>query len=277
MSRRKGNKANRSIIRAGIFALLFLLCFHRSTYVLRYKMYENDTVGSFYREKRDSLDVVIVGTSHVYRGISPMEIWDERGIASYSLATGSQSFSSSYYLIKDAIKTQHPKVIVLEVYGANYTGDYVSLARLHASTDGIPLNATKLELFQELLPRTLTCTESLEFIFPIIAYHSRWEELEEKDFHPMNTFLKGFLMDYDTAQQSEPETTAETSRIYKGTKEYFDKIVDICKENQVELILCQTPSSAGDDYSKEHRKVNTLMIFKIIKEEQKQYRKVLAI
>lgn len=160
------------------------------------------------------MDVVIVGTSHVYRGISPMEIWDERGIASYSLATGSQSFSSSYYLIKDAIKTQHPKVIVLEVYGANYTGDYVSLARLHASTDGIPLNATKLELFQELLPRTLTFTESLEFIFPIIAYHSRWEELEEKDFHPMNTFLKGFLMDYDTAQQSEPETTAETSRIY---------------------------------------------------------------
>ena len=41
-------------------------------------------VKGFYEEPKNSLDVIFMGNSDVYRGISPITLWDEYGIASYN-------------------------------------------------------------------------------------------------------------------------------------------------------------------------------------------------
>lgn len=38
-------------------------------------------VGGFYEEPKNSLDVIFMGNSDVYRGISPITMWDEYGAA----------------------------------------------------------------------------------------------------------------------------------------------------------------------------------------------------
>ena len=247
------------VVCVAVFLLLFLWCFHKSTYILRYKAHANDTVGSFYNEKSDSIDVVFVGSSHAYRGFSPMEAWNRQGFTSYTLATQEQSIPVSYYLMKEAIRTQHPKVIVLEVYGAKFKADYTTTPRVHAAIDGIPINRTKLEIFGKLLPRSMNMSEILEFVFPIIYYHDRWDSLEEKDFHPLNSCLRGFLVSYKTQAQEEPgEVPTEEEKIYEGAMEYLEKIVSLCRENNVELLLCQTPSGDYSSYGIVRRKVNTV-------------------
>ena len=44
----------------------------------------------FYKEPKNSLDVIFMGNSDVYRGISPITLWDEYGIASYNYVSSGQ-------------------------------------------------------------------------------------------------------------------------------------------------------------------------------------------
>lgn len=53
----------------------------------------------FYEEEKNSLDLLFLGNSDVYRGITPMELYDEYGIASYSYTAPGQRIWTGYYLL----------------------------------------------------------------------------------------------------------------------------------------------------------------------------------
>lgn len=241
-----------------LFICIFAWMFKKVSHILSYKVHQNDTVGSFYKEKRDSIDVLFVGSSHSFSSFSPMGLWKDTGIASYNLATGCQSVPCSYYLIKEGIRTQHPKVIVLETYGFRYDSDYVSEARLHEVVDNIPVGLTKLELTKELLSKHFDFHEGLEFIFPIIRYHTRWYSLESKDIKPRKVYLRGFYLQNKIQEQEEPELITGMGEIYQNNLEYLDKIIDLCEKNGIELVLCQAPMGDGEKYKSVCQKVNTL-------------------
>lgn len=251
------NKRLKSILYIIVFVAIFLAAFQRISHILTVKVNANDTISIFYEEK-DGLDVLFVGSSHAYRGFSPMEAWGEHGITSYTLGSQSQSIPCSYYLIKEGIRTQHPKVIVLEAYGARYGNDYTSEARLHAAIDGIPLNSTKLEIITELLPYTMDFRQSLEYIFPIITYHGRWDQLKKNDFKPLRPFTRGYSVSYKILEQTEPEVVTEIANVYERTLKYMDMIIDLCEENDVQLVLCQTPCAQGKEYKSIQKKTNGL-------------------
>ena len=241
-----------------LFIVLFLVSFQYITHVFNYKMGENDTVGSFYKEPKDSIEVLFVGSSHAHSSFSPMELWNETGITSYNLGTSSQTIPCSYYLIREGIRTQHPKVIVLETYGVKYDVDYQSTARLHIALDEIPFNKTKIEILTEFLPRTMGGVEErLEYCFPIIRFHSRWKELTPADFRAENVFLKGYRLNCNPRKQQEPVRTTQKEEVWAGMMEYFQRIAELCEENDVELLLCNAPMSKCNKYKSVTQKMNT--------------------
>ncbi|MBR1865278.1 MAG: hypothetical protein IJ801_02100 [Lachnospiraceae bacterium] len=242
-----------------VFLVIFAVSFHFVTHIFTYKMGENDTINSFYKEPNDSIDVLFVGSSHAYSSFSPMELWNEAGISSYNLGSSSQSIPCSYYLIKEGIRTQHPQIVVLETYGAKYDEDYVSSARLHIALDGIPFGQTKMEIMTEFLPRTMSLHERLEYYFPIIRFHSRWTELRAMDFHPRNLCLKGYHLSCKVTQLNEPVPETDTHELYSGTLEYFQRIIDLCNDNNIELILCNAPMGQNAKYTETNMKVNELI------------------
>ena len=71
-------------------------------------------IKEFYKEPKDSLDVVFVGDSSIYKGVSPMQLWHEHGIASYNYASPTQRVWDSYYCVKEVLNYQKPKVIVMD-------------------------------------------------------------------------------------------------------------------------------------------------------------------
>lgn len=241
-----------------LFIGIFAWILKEVSHTLSYKALQNDTVGSFYKVEHDSIDVLFVGSSHSYSSFSPMELWKETGIASYNLATASQSIPCSYYLIKEGIRTQHPKVIVLETFGFRYDTDYVSEARLHTAIDNIPIGLTKVELTENLLSENFDFHERLEYIFPIIRYHTRWYSLEPKDIKPKKVYLRGFALQKKIEEQEQPELVTGMEKIYLNNLEYFDKITNLCDENGIELVLCRTPMGENKKYNGMCQKVNTL-------------------
>nr|HPJ76379.1 hypothetical protein [Clostridia bacterium] len=75
------------------------------------------TWGSYLKEPKNSIDVLFFGSSLVYCNIVPSVIYEHSGITSYVMAGPEQTIPLSYYYIKEAVKSQNPKTIMLDASG----------------------------------------------------------------------------------------------------------------------------------------------------------------
>ena len=80
-----------------------------------------------YRLKRNTLDVLILGSSKAYTAFIPQELYDGWGIRAYDLGTDLQSGLISWYWLKEALRFQKPAAVVLEIHDFFPVYDYLPL------------------------------------------------------------------------------------------------------------------------------------------------------
>lgn len=125
------------------FAVLIactIFIFYRYTKITQYS--RSDFFDFFRNIDKETVDVLCVGSSHVYNGINPVQMWDDYGIAAYDLACGSQSVWFSYYYIKEALKTQQPEIVILDVYTLR-SADEDFDTKVQANLLNLPLSYNK--------------------------------------------------------------------------------------------------------------------------------------
>ena len=230
-------------------------------------------ISGFYALEDNSADVLIFGASHPEFGISPMKLYEKTGIVSYDLSSGQQPLEVSYYMLKQALKTQSPKVVLLDPAILFHDG---SNAAWRFVLDKLPLNDVKLEMAADYGTRELG-DGYWSALFPILKYHSRWTELTKIDFRPhwkgmyytagellVSQIVQGpemafldsnfnqilsqnpaFLNEFDGT-----ETTSESfeNELFKPVinddkREYMLKIKQLCDENGAELVLVTIPTA----------------------------------
>ena len=153
MMRNKTVKGWRWLLAAVLFLGIGLLLYGRISEVLRRKSgAEADMIHTFYDVKKDSLDVLLLGSSHLYYGVQPNVLWREYGIAAYDMGSAEQTVASSYFLLKEALAYQKPEVVVLETYYLWYPELYNGEARLRQAFDGMRYGKAKREMLDVMLP-----------------------------------------------------------------------------------------------------------------------------
>jgi len=201
-------------------------------------------VRDFYKEKNDTVDVVIIGSSHSYRGFIPMKLWVDLGYSAYNLSTANQPYIGSYYLMKEAIATQHPKVIIFEPYSARRKKKYGAEepASMHRVTDFALLNLHKISFWWTDLRHDYDLEDSLTYLFPLLSYHGRWNNLHRNDLYTsVNvTSHKGGIPEVAHAPQKAP-AAYKPGAMSEISSFYLQKMIDLCKDNNVQLIGIPTP------------------------------------
>ncbi len=91
---------------------------------------------AFRNLEEDSLDILVLGSSHAYVDINPAVLWSEYGIAAYDLCGSNQPMWNTYYYLKEALKTQTPKVVVLEAYCVSLDLEYIDEVTLYKALEG---------------------------------------------------------------------------------------------------------------------------------------------
>lgn len=241
------------------FLVVFVILFAYVDSVFSFKQ-RNDmlsathTINGLYAEPDNSLDVLFVGSSHVYSGVNPHIIWDNFGIPSYVYSGQSQIPEISYHYIIEALKSQHPKMIALEVYKFIRPG--ISDAYLRTNVDNMKMSKNKLQLINEVVPSD----KRFAFLFGFTKYHSKWKELQEDDFTYMfedkTNSQRGFRIDFRRSSQKPAEPQNETTRepIDTNGEDYLNKIIALAKVNNIELLLFAAPmANVPPDYQ---RKLN---------------------
>ena len=129
------------ILKFIIFVTIFGLLLQRISLVLQVYGKEPEDPDRraclFFSLPDHTVDVLFTGTSHVYCSYIPKQIYDETGITSAVLATSSQSYQNTYWLLKEALQHQQPKLVVLDIHSITSSVDEtVQNFRLHY-TSGI--------------------------------------------------------------------------------------------------------------------------------------------
>lgn len=248
------------------FSAIFLCLFWFCSEILRLKTGgEIDMVHSFYEVEEDTVDVLALGSSHMYYSFQPNLLWEEYGMTAYALGSPQQSLAMSYFLLKEALRYQKPKVVLLESYYFFSEKLYNDEGKLRLAFDGMKNGGVKHEMIETLLPE-LSIKEKLSWYIPFLKYHNRWEKLKNSDFH-RKSYLRGGKLDTGVYENKDRGVDIPEREIPEICLEYFEKIVGLCEENEIELLVYATPYSTSEK-SYLYRQGTTLALEKYLQEKQ---------
>ncbi len=204
---------------------------------------EGNFIAEYYDEEKDH-DVIFLGDCEVYENFSPMVLWEEYGINSYIRGSAQQLVSQSYYILEDTLRYETPDVVVFSVLAVPYNeAPRESYNRM--TLDGMRWSLSKVNAILD----SMTEEESfLDYVFPLLRYHSRITELTADDFtylfHRDLVSHNGYYMRVDSLPaENVPEgRPLGDYTIDAAQMEYLDKIRILCEENGIQLVLVKAPS-----------------------------------
>ncbi len=198
----------------------------------------NQTVGE------NKVDILCVGSSHVYSGINPIQLYLEHGYAAYDLAGGSMAPWQSYYYVLEACKTQNPKIVVMDVYmlgsvqDMGYYQDYQTVSNLLT----FPTSINKVKALEASIADS-RCSIFLMFPYTydkIDAYHG----LTCNKLKGVNDYSLGYkFMTGIEEYKNVPDVTkvVDVVPIHPKNEKYLRLLIEYCRDNRIELVLTNTP------------------------------------
>ncbi|MCR5672471.1 MAG: hypothetical protein K6F87_02005 [Lachnospiraceae bacterium] len=194
-------------------------------------------------------DVLFVGSSTVYSGIDPRVLWDEDGISSYIRANASQTMWISYYMTEDALRCHKPELVCLDMTFIKYDDDFVEEPSTRKSLDGMRPGISKINCIKASMGED---EKMAEYIVPLFRFHSRWKELTWDDiryaWYFKNVTKNGHLPDdtTDPADSDVLEYFGSADRISPKNEQYLRKTIELCRDNDIQIMLFKMPSLSGN-------------------------------
>ena len=182
------------------------------------------------KEKKDTIDMLIVGDSETYTTLSPMKFWDQCGITSFVGGQSGQQLSEAYNVFQKGIERQSPKLVLIETN--------MFYRKTNKSTKA--MNAVQ---------------EFGNKYFSVFNHHSIWKKLVcNRGIKPVQSY-KGFLIKTQVASyegNGYMRRCHGDKRINSNAKSYVEKIVRKCKSRGIDVVFYSAPSPKNYNYEK-HR------------------------
>ena len=246
------------ILMAG--ALLFSVWFMQKFMCIPFS-YDEIRIINFHKEPADSIDVLLVGSSATYSDFSSGYAYDKYGFTSFPYAIGGSTCTMWKPAVKDALNTQKPRLVVVDVFGGGYDRDLVdtrnnqlSIVMSHTAN-----SKEKVETAEEL-SRLVEKTSTSSFLFPFIKYHNNVPNcvndlpdrlrLEKADPSP----LKGTnsLARTRVLEDVDPDSfTDESVHLDEKTEAIIKDFIDYCKSEDIDVLFVKYPSVLMDGYPDE--------------------------
>ncbi len=202
------------------------------------------TIDHFYDLPKDTVDVLLLGSSHMGMNVDPSILWDLRGIASYNCWGSMQQPWNTYYYLKECLKYQTPKLVVMDVYGVTFSGDFPGYDNVVKATQGLRLSRDKIENILVSAPEEYRAA----LLLGLPASHYRYGEISSQDFQNFfwnkDTGIQSLdvsgapVQSFDILNVSEMKTSAPLA---EKCEVYFRKIMDLCSEMDIPILLVASP------------------------------------
>ena len=182
-------------------------------------------------EKKNTLDMLFMGNSDLYAGVSPMEIYEQTGARSFCCAYPKQSTNAVKRQLKKVLKKQSPKVLFLETDCLYYPNTFFTGSNVY---DYVSVGA-------------------------LIAYHARWKEIEWKDFFTIPKAkadpYKGYVYsdivsNYHLKESFMKDVDSKAKPMAKSVIKDVKEIKKMCDKRGIKLVFCCMPTATTWSWAK---------------------------
>jgi len=240
---------NIKVIKVILFLAIFIALFCAVSWFFSPPCQRNSVI---YYEPKNSVDVLFVGSSHIFSGINPVILWREEGIAAFNYVSNNQPPWTTYHYLIEALKTQKPRLVIIDVWGASmeYPTGYQANQQNVLNTFNTSFN--KLALANSSVKEGQRVSAMADLLF----YHTRWRDVpnptSKKRYLDVNfRKYKGYTRNgrFLIAELSSElndivyPSTDEIGEIHEKCTYYLLKIIELSNKNDFELIFIKTPVS----------------------------------
>ena len=242
---KKAKKVAGLILFLGMGFVMFIMI----SYVLRPRIDGSNRkyFTGIYEAEKDSLDVVTLGSSAMYRYFNNPVLWEEYGLTSYNLATSDQPIEVLENLVDEVCKTQSPQLFVVEtrqfLIPENDDGeiDQVALRRV---TDNMNYSWNRVDLINKTIKDWPT---RATYYFDIIYYHDNWElfdskaldYVDNKDLHWLNGWRNVLTVNEVALPQN--EGISERAKVSQTSEAVLRSFLEKCKKEEINVLFVATP------------------------------------
>lgn len=211
-------------------------------------------------------DVQVYGSCHAYTSFNPLYLEERTGVSTYVYATPSEIIPTTYLRMVEQFKIHTPQVVLVETWGINPYETYITTSEileyyLPSAIEAFPFSREKQEVIDDF-----DSLDGLSMHFPLIKYKDRLTDgsiaLCDFDYSFENTkgitteFIydtmssrfarNGFLNHWsdEVVDYPDKQVTIEDgafTQIEPVIVKYLQKIIDLCKQNDVGLIFYRAP------------------------------------
>lgn len=239
---------DRRLLRIPVFALvsLLVLLWVQNAFCIRDYSIDSRERG-FKMEKKNTVDAVYIGASHVFSFFEPPLAYEDHGITVFDYAIPSMPLASIAYRVREAYKTQPDALYIINLNGFKTSRVYNQ--NLHRSLDFMPWSLNKLQMMLKLFKKAgYSGGRVAEYFMPIIRFHSSWSTLRSQDYyHPVNG-LKGAYT-YGPFLQTVTDVTGQfaftDSRgdLDSEQQEAIDEILAFLDEKHLKALFVMVPQT----------------------------------
>ena len=226
------------------------MIFAVANYALSFKYLDSTyKLDCFYELEDNTVDVLVLGSSHAYQGFNTAVLWNEYGYTAFNLCGPAQPIWNTYYYLEEALKTQTPKAIILDVYMLYLSSEYDETASAIKNTDGLKWSQTKIDAINASFDTEKT---GKQYFFSWLQYHSRYSDLSQNDFYPYQgnedvyKNHKGFYCYFKTTEVQNKDYTneSECSILPEKGETYYRMIIELAKSKNIPILITAIPFNA---------------------------------
>lgn len=251
------NKGTRIVLKrtagAVVFLALVFLLLSGLGELLRYKWEYDVTPAyeSWEAQPEDSIDVLFFSSSLIKRGVTPMVLYREAGITAFNWGQAWGNAPVEYFQFLYCMKApQHPKLVVIDARDmfVNRSVENYKPQPYQKFMATMPDGEIRSAMLEEILSASPS-EKRVEWTVPLLCYHSRWKELEPRDFtggaRNYKEYLKGCQLLAGQAsvggRHGYAKSRSEASVPDPYSRGFYDEIARICTERGIRLAVLTMP------------------------------------
>ena len=209
---------------------------------------------AYLAEERDTIDVLFLGNSNMYRAFNPIQLWQEQGITSCDIGMPGSNTVELYRKAVDFMKYQKPKMIVFET-DCMFDG----VNTFDANGNLVVSQDTKLEsIVKERMDAYKNSFDNLDdaimsgisYRWPLMKYKTRWKRIKSRDFTDEKGKYKFVAKGYVNGVEKKPfkygatymgVNDGSTAKLSNNSDVYVKKLIELCKANNCQLMITSVP------------------------------------
>ena len=188
----------------------------------------------------NNVDILFLGSSHAYRGFDT-RIFKKNNLKAFNLGSSGQTAAQTKVLLNRYLDHLNPKLVIYEVYPSFLTGDGVESSLDIIANDKIDFNS----LLMALEINNIKTYNALIYGYYKEIIGSKRNYIEHKIIND-DEYVPGGYVERKIKYFDKKKLKQKKIKLIDYQMESFNEIVDLLKEDNIELLLVYAPVTHVD-------------------------------